>query len=71
MTQHDVPHLLAVLVALLAATKVLGLLAQRIGQPSVVGELVAGIILGKSLLGILDLIGCDASLPAKLVQRVQ
>jgi Kef-type K+ transport system membrane component KefB len=54
MTQHDVPHLLAVLVALLAATKVLGLLAQRIGQPSVVGELVAGIILGNSLLGILD-----------------
>lgn len=54
MTQHDVPHLLAVLVALLAVTKVLGLLAQRIGQPSVVGELVAGIILGKSLLGILD-----------------
>jgi len=54
MTQHDVPHLLAVLVALLAATKVLGLLAQRLGQPSVVGELVAGIILGKSLLGIVD-----------------
>ncbi|MEO7502250.1 MAG: cation:proton antiporter [Gemmatimonadaceae bacterium] len=54
MTQHDVPHLLAVLVALLAATKVLGLLAQRFGQPSVVGELVAGIILGKSLLGIVD-----------------
>jgi Kef-type K+ transport system membrane component KefB len=54
MTQHDVPHLLAVLVALLAATKVLGLFAQRFGQPSVVGELVAGIILGKSLLGILD-----------------
>lgn len=54
MTQHDVPHLLAVLVALIAATKVLGLLAQRLGQPSVVGELVAGIILGKSLLGIVD-----------------
>lgn len=54
MTQHDVPHLLAVLVALLAATKVLGLLAQRFGQPSVVGELVAGIILGQSLLGVLD-----------------
>jgi Kef-type K+ transport system membrane component KefB len=54
MSQHDVPHLLAVLVALLAATKVLGLVAQRFGQPSVVGELVAGIVLGKSLLGILD-----------------
>ena len=54
MIQHDVPHLLAVLVALLAATKVLGLLAQRLGQPSVVGELIAGILLGRSLLGILD-----------------
>jgi Kef-type K+ transport system membrane component KefB len=54
MIQYDVPHLLAVLVALLAGTKALGILAQRFGQPSVVGELVAGIILGKSLLGILD-----------------
>lgn len=54
MSQHDVPHLLAVLVALLVAAKVLGLAAQRFGQPSVVGELVAGIVLGRSLLGILD-----------------
>lgn len=54
MSQHDVPHLLAVLFALLVATKVLGLAAQRIGQPSVVGELIAGVLLGKSLLGILD-----------------
>jgi Kef-type K+ transport system membrane component KefB len=54
MPQHDVPHLLAVLVALLVAAKALGLLAQRLGQPSVVGELIAGIILGNSVLGILD-----------------
>jgi len=54
MSQHDVPHLLAVLFALLVATKVLGLVAQRLGQPSVIGELVAGVLLGKSLLGILD-----------------
>lgn len=54
MSRHDVPHLLAVLFALLVATKVLGLAAQRMGQPSVVGELVAGVLLGKSLLGILD-----------------
>ncbi len=54
MAQHDVPHLLAVLVALLVATKALGLVAQRFGQPSVVGELIAGVILGKSALGILD-----------------
>lgn len=54
MSQHDISHLLAVLFALLVATKLLGLLAQRFGQPSVVGELVAGILLGKSVLGILD-----------------
>ena len=54
MGHQDVPHLLAVLVALLIAAKLLGVIAQRLGQPSIVGELVAGILLGKSVLGILD-----------------
>lgn len=54
MTDHSFPHLLAVLVALLAATKLLGVLAQRIGQPAVVGELIAGVLLGGSVLGFLD-----------------
>src|SRR5215216_5265937 len=54
MTQHSFPDLLAVLVALLVATKLLGVLAQRVGQPAVVGELIAGVILGGSILGILD-----------------
>ncbi len=54
MTEHSFPDLLASLVALLVATKALGVLAQRVGQPAVVGELIAGVILGGSLLGILD-----------------
>jgi len=54
MTDHSFPDLLAVLVALLIATKLLGVLAQRVGQPAVVGELIAGVILGGSVLGILD-----------------
>ncbi|HEX6576692.1 MAG TPA: cation:proton antiporter [Gemmatimonadaceae bacterium] len=54
MTEHSFPHLLAVLVALLVTAKLLGVLAQRIGQPAVVGELIAGVILGKSLIGLLD-----------------
>ena len=54
MTEHSFPHLLASLVALLVATKTLGVLAQRVGQPAVVGELIAGVILGGSMLGILD-----------------
>lgn len=54
MTEHSFPDLLAVLVALLLSAKFLGVLAQRIGQPSVIGELLAGVILGKSVLGLLD-----------------
>lgn len=54
MTPHDFPHLLLVLAALLATAKLLGALAQRVGQPAVLGELVAGMILGASVLGLLD-----------------
>jgi Kef-type K+ transport system membrane component KefB len=51
---HSIPHLLLVLAALLAAAKLLGALAQRLGQPAVLGELMAGVLLGKSVLGLLD-----------------
>lgn len=47
-------HLLLVLVAVIVATKLFGELAQRIGQPSVLGELVAGVVLGGSVLGLFD-----------------
>ena len=50
----DLPALLGALVATLVAAKALGALAQRLGQPSVLGELIAGIILGGSVLGVLD-----------------
>jgi Kef-type K+ transport system membrane component KefB len=51
---HDFPHLLLVLAALLTTAKLLGAFAQRMGQPAVLGELVAGMILGGSVLGLLD-----------------
>lgn len=47
-------HLLAVLVAVIFATKVFGALAQKVGQPAVLGELIAGVVLGGSVLGLLD-----------------
>jgi Kef-type K+ transport system membrane component KefB len=50
----DVPAVLAMLVAVFVATKLLGELAQRLGQPSVLGELLAGILLGGSVLGMVD-----------------
>jgi len=50
----SVTHLLFVLAALLATAKLLGALVQRAGQPAVLGELAAGVILGGSVLGLLD-----------------
>lgn len=44
---------LGVLVAIGIATRVMGIAARRLGQPAVLGELIAGIALGPSLLGLL------------------
>jgi Kef-type K+ transport system membrane component KefB len=51
--QISIPELFLVLAAVLVAAKLLGELAERIGQPSVLGELVAGILLGQSVLGVI------------------
>jgi Kef-type K+ transport system membrane component KefB len=44
-------HLLLGLVVLLALARLLGALAERIGLPAIVGELLTGVVLGPSLLG--------------------
>lgn len=55
MTQsQDFVRLLLVLAAVLLTTRSLSALAERIGQPAILGELVGGILLGASALGILD-----------------
>ncbi len=46
------PDLLLIVAAMLTAGKILGEGAERIGLPSVLGELVAGLLIGPSLLGI-------------------
>jgi Kef-type K+ transport system membrane component KefB len=51
--QEALPRLLLQIIIIIAATRCLGLLFRRIGQPAVVGETLAGIILGPSLLGLL------------------
>jgi Kef-type K+ transport system membrane component KefB len=52
---HDlsIPDLFLMLAAMLIAAKLFGELAERLGQPAVLGELVAGVLLGGSLLGII------------------
>lgn len=42
------------IVVMLIAAKIFGALAQRIGQPAVLGELIAGIVVGGSVLGLVD-----------------
>ncbi len=44
-------HFFLQLTVILAACRLVGLLARRIGQPQVVGEMIAGVLLGPSLLG--------------------
>lgn len=48
----DVARFFLVLAAILVAAKLLGEAAERIGQPAVLGELLAGVLLGGSVLGI-------------------
>ena len=40
---------------ILAMCRVVGLIAKRFGQPQVVGEMVAGVVMGPSLFGLLFL----------------
>ena len=52
MEHVPIPSLFLVLATMLVAAKLLGELAERLGQPAVLGELVAGVLLGGSVLGI-------------------
>ena len=47
----NVPLLLAQIIVILVAARLTGALVRRFGQPQVVGEMLAGIALGPSLLG--------------------
>jgi Kef-type K+ transport system membrane component KefB len=47
-------HLLLVLAAVLLTTRALSALAEKVGQAAILGELVGGVLLGASALGILD-----------------
>ena len=49
---HDpLTRFVAQIAVIVAASRLLGLLARRVGQPLVVAEIIAGILLGPSLLG--------------------
>jgi Kef-type K+ transport system membrane component KefB len=47
----DVLGLLAALAAVLLSARILGAIARRLGQPSIIGEILAGVLLGPTVLG--------------------
>src|SRR5690606_10926956 len=49
--QHPLALLLLQIIAIILAARVVGGFFRKIGQPSVIGEMIAGILLGPSLLG--------------------
>ena len=51
LTQHEVMTMFLALAVLLGTAKLAGELMQKMGQPSVLGEIFAGILLGPTLLG--------------------
>ncbi|MFN8646040.1 MAG: cation:proton antiporter [Gemmatimonadales bacterium] len=56
-SEGQLPHLLLTVAAMLVAGKLLGEGAERLGLPSVLGELVAGVLLGASVLGVVPAAG--------------
>jgi len=53
LINSQLPLIFSLLIVLVAA-KILGEVAERFGQPSMIGEVVAGIILGPSLLNVIQ-----------------
>ncbi len=63
-------QLLLAITVVVGACKVVGWLAQRIGQPAVIGEITAGILLGPSVLGALWPSGAAVLIPKATVPQL-
>lgn len=49
---HPLAILLAQIVSIILVARVFGWICNRIGQPTVIGEIIAGVVLGPSLMGL-------------------
>jgi len=48
---HPLAILLAQIVTIILVARIFGWISKKVGQPTVIGEIIAGIVLGPSLLG--------------------
>src|SRR5687767_7187183 len=62
MHDFSIPSLFLLLAVMLIAAKLLGELAERFGQPAVLGELIAGVLLGGSVFAIIPVEGTGAEI---------
>ena len=68
MHELSIPGLFLTLAAILVTAKLLGELAERVGQPAVLGELLAGVLLGGSVLGVVPTAGAMGEVVHVLAQ---
>jgi Kef-type K+ transport system membrane component KefB len=69
-TGHPLARLLLAIAVVVAACKAAGWLMRRIGQPPVIGEIAAGIVLGPSVLGAVWPEGAAAIIPAAILPQL-
>ncbi|MBO4206020.1 cation/H(+) antiporter [Micromonospora echinofusca] len=69
-THHPLARLLLAVVTVVGACKVAGALVRRIGQPPVIGEIAAGILLGPSVLGAVWPQAQRALVPAEVLPQL-
>lgn len=67
---HPLARLLLAVAVVVAVCKAAGWLLQRLGQPPVIGEIAAGILLGPSVLGLLWPSGAAALLPQMVLPQL-
>lgn len=67
---HPLARLLLAVAVVVAACKAAGWVLQKLGQPPVIGEIAAGIVLGPSVLGLLWPSGAAALLPQMVLPQL-
>ncbi len=70
VVQHPLARLFLAIAVIIAACKLAGMLMRRIGQPPVIGEIAAGMVLGPSVLGAVWPAGSDFLLPEKVLPQI-
>ncbi|MFI7677452.1 cation:proton antiporter [Actinophytocola sp. NPDC049390] len=67
---HPLAQLLLAIAVVVAACKAAGALVRRLGQPPVIGEIAAGIVLGPSVFGAVWPEGANALIPSEILPQL-